>query len=85
MVLSAQNTPEAVTESGAFIGPATLGSVPVKSTVIVSPVLRARTRIVNGRSSVSPSSITPSPSQKSSKLPSPSGRRASSARIIRSE
>src|SRR3954453_23007023 len=37
IILSAQNTPDAVTVSGAFIGSATAGSDPVKSATIVSP------------------------------------------------
>src|ERR1700747_2271260 len=39
IIFNAQNTPEAVTVSGAFIGPATCGSEPVKSAVIVFPRL----------------------------------------------
>ena len=46
--------PEAVTLSGAFIGPGTWRSVPAKSTVSVSPRLFTRMRILNGRSSLSP-------------------------------
>ena len=42
IIFSAQNTPDAVTVSGAFIGPATCGSEPVKSAVIVSPRLTMR-------------------------------------------
>ena len=77
--------PDAVTLSGAFMGPATWRSVPAKSTESVSARLVTVIRILNGRSSVSPSSITPSPSQSSSKLAVPSGRAASMARIMRSE
>ena len=41
-VFSAQYTPDAVTESGAFIGPLTCGSVPAKSTISRSAVLLHR-------------------------------------------
>src|ERR1700743_1018088 len=39
IIFSAQYNTEAVTVSGAFIGPATAGSDPVKSAVMVSPRL----------------------------------------------
>ena len=77
--------PEAVTASGAFIGPGTCRSVPAKSTVRRSPCLVTRMRIRNVRSSLSPSSRMPSPSQKSSKVAVPSGSPASMPRIMRSE
>ena len=73
-VLSAANTPDAVTESGAFIGPGTWGSEPVKSTVRRSPRLTTRSRMSNVSSRFAPGARMPSPSQKSSNHPSPSGR-----------
>src|ERR1700761_3377799 len=63
IILSAQNTPDAVTVSGAFIGPATCGSEPAKSAVIVSPRLVMRSRTANVSSVVSPGAMTPSPSK----------------------
>src|SRR6185437_15155320 len=51
IIFSAQNTPEEVTVSGAFIGPATAGSEPVKSAVIVSPRLVTRSFTANVASS----------------------------------
>src|SRR5215469_18469403 len=42
IIFSAQNTPDAVTVSGAFMGPGTCGSEPAKSAVIVSPRLVMR-------------------------------------------
>ena len=84
-VFRPQKTPEAVTESGAFIGPFTCGSVPAKSTISRSPVFLTDSRIQNGASRPWSSSAMPSPSQKSSKAPSPSGRSVSAARISRSE
>src|SRR5690349_351167 len=39
IIFSAQNTPDAVTVSGAFIGPATCGSDPAKSATTWSPRL----------------------------------------------
>ncbi len=59
--------PEQVTESTAFIGPATRGSEPAKSTVIRSPVFFTRMRTQKTASLPSASSAMPSPSQKSSK------------------
>src|SRR5215472_8509242 len=85
IIFSAQNTPEAVTVSGAFIGPATCGSEPVKSTMIVSPRLVMLIRTVNVASSVSPGAITPSPSNTSLNVASPSGNARSAPRIIVSE
>ena len=60
---SAQNTPDAVTVSGAFIGPGDLRIEPVKSAVIVSPRLVMRSFTVKVSSSVSPGAMTPSPSK----------------------
>jgi hypothetical protein len=77
--------PDAVTESGAFMGPLTCASVPEKSTVSRSPVFETDSRIRNGASPPTSSSAMPSPSQKSSNIPSPSGRSMSAARISRSE
>src|SRR3954470_14332428 len=54
IIFSAQNTPEAVTVSGAFIGPGTCGSEPVKSAVIVSPSLMMRSFTAKVSSSASP-------------------------------
>src|SRR5579871_5885931 len=85
IIFSAQNTPDAVTVSGAFIGPATCGSEPVKSAVIVSPRLVMRNLTLNGSSSVSPGAMTPSPSKMSVNSASPSGSARSAARIIDSE
>ena len=84
-VLSAANTPDAVTESGAFIGPATWGSEPAKSTVRRSARLITRNRMLNVSSRFAPGARMPSPSQKSSNDPSPSGSSRSSPRIIVSE
>src|SRR5712691_1465032 len=49
-VFSPQNTPDAVTESGAFIGPLMPLSVPEKSTSSRSPVFLTARRIQNGAS-----------------------------------
>ena len=84
-ILSAVNTPDAVTESGAFIGPGTWGSEPVKSTVRVSPRLTTRSRMSNVSSWFAPCAKIPSPSKKSSNEPSPSGISRRSPRIIASE
>jgi hypothetical protein len=69
----------------AFIGPGTCPSEPAKSAVIVSPRLHTLILTVKGSSASSPGANTPSPSNTSSKLASPSGRRRSAARIIVSE
>ena len=50
IIFNAQKTPEHVTVSGAFIGPATWASEPVKSTTIVSPDLMTLIRIDIGSS-----------------------------------
>src|SRR3954469_12084605 len=52
-ILRPQNTPDEVTDSGAFIGPFTCGSLPAKSITIRSPVLRIARRIQNGASAPS--------------------------------
>src|SRR5271170_1358019 len=65
IIFSAQNTPDAVTVSGAFIGPATAGSEPVKSAVMLSPVFVMRSLTVKVSSVVSPGSMMPSPSNMS--------------------
>src|SRR3954447_25516619 len=85
IIFSAQYTPDAVTVSGAFIGPGTAGSEPAKSAVIVSPCLRTVSSTVNGSHSRGPGARTPSPADTSAKLASPSGSLASAARIMRSE
>ena len=85
IIFSAQNTPEAVTVSGAFIGPATAGSEPVKSAVMLSPRLSIRNLTVNVSSVVSPGAMMPSPSKMSVNSAVPSGRALSAARIMRSE
>src|ERR1700761_8685349 len=85
IIFSAQKTPDAVTVSGAFIGPATAGSEPAKSAVIVSPLLVIFRCTLNVASSVSPSANTPSPSKISVNSASPSGSARSAARIIVSE
>ena len=85
IIFSAQNTPEAVTVSGAFIGPATAGSEPAKSAVMVSPRLVMRSLTVKVASSVSPSAMTPSPSNTSVNSASPSGSARNAARIMVSE
>src|SRR3978361_1761136 len=58
IIFSAQYTPDAVTVSGAFIGPATAGSDPAKSTVMVSPRLITLMQTLKVSSSVSPGPIT---------------------------
>ena len=50
-----------VTDSGAFIGPFTCGSLPAKSITMRSPVLRIARRIQNGASAPSVVSGMPSP------------------------
>ena len=85
IIFSAQNTPEAVTVSGAFIGPATCGSEPAKSATIVSPRLMMRSFTVNVSSSTSPGAMTPSPSKTSENSASPSGSARNAARIMVSE
>ena len=82
IIFSAQNTPDAVTVSGAFIGPATCGSEPVKSAMIVSPRLVMRSFTVKVLSSISPGAMMPSPSKTSVNSASPSGSARSAARII---
>src|SRR3954470_5723914 len=52
IIFSAQYTPDAVTVSGAFIGPGTAGAEPAKSAMIASPSLRMVSRTVNGSSCV---------------------------------
>jgi len=64
---------------------ATRGDDPVKSTVTESPRLRIVPQISNVASSVSPGSITPSPSNSSENTASPSGSARSAARIMVSE
>src|SRR5216683_2459326 len=73
--------PDAVTESGAFIGPLTWSSVPAKSTISRSAVFLTDKRMRNGASRPLASSAIPSPSQKSSNTPSPSAKSISVARI----
>src|SRR5262249_17455173 len=85
IIFSAQNTPDAVTVSGAFIGPGTCGSEPVKSAVIVSPHLIIRTFTLKVSSSISPGATTPSPSKTSVNSASPSGSARNAARIMFSE
>ena len=85
IIFNAQNTPDAVTVSGAFIGPATAGSEPVKSTLIVSPDFRTHSRTEKVWSWLSPATMIPSPSKTSSNEASPSGSSRNAARIIVSE
>src|SRR6478736_7614833 len=82
IIFSAQNTPDAVTVSGAFIGPATCGSDPAKSAVIVSPRLVMRSFTLNVASSISPGAMMPSPSKTSVNSAAPSGSAARAVRII---
>jgi hypothetical protein len=74
-----------VTVSGAFIGPATCGSEPVKSAMIASPRLVMRSFTVKVSSSISPETMMPSPSKTSENSASPSGSARNAARIIVSE
>src|ERR1700749_4283665 len=82
IIFNAQNTPDAVTVSGAFIGPATCGSDPAKSAVIVSPRLVIRSLTQKVASSISPGAIMPSPSNMSVDSASPSGSARKAARIM---